>query len=76
MPGMPSEAPISSETSSGRGAVSSVLRRRLEFLEHPGKSFFLEEETGRAGYRPGMITIARGINHAERQWLREELGEK
>ncbi|GAQ54163.1 PadR family transcriptional regulator [Streptomyces acidiscabies] len=63
-----------------RGEQAAVLRRRLDFLEVP-TSFFYEgevavraEDTGDL-FRAGMLRVARATGEAEREWLREALGE-
>lgn len=58
----------------------AVLRRRLEFLERPASFFREGERLVRAEeaddpYRRGMLTVARATSRAERQWLREMLGD-
>ncbi len=57
----------------------AVLRRRLEFLDRPGRGFFRTAErplrSGQLGtpYREGMQEIARKTSAAERAWLRRML---
>ncbi|WP_194956520.1 PadR family transcriptional regulator [Aeromicrobium phoceense] len=59
----------------------AVLRRRLDFLDQPGVSFFYESDQPLAAgdvddpYRRGMLVSARETSRAQRRWIRELLGE-
>ncbi|MFI6323897.1 PadR family transcriptional regulator [Nonomuraea sp. NPDC050556] len=57
-----------------------VLQRRLDFLDAPASFFYdgerpvkAEEVTDR--FRRGMLLIARATGTAEREWLRQTIGE-
>lgn len=56
----------------------TVLRRRLDFLEHPVGFFVTDDGSARPDlvdpYRAGILTVARATRTAELAWLREQLG--
>ncbi|MFO6453435.1 MULTISPECIES: PadR family transcriptional regulator [unclassified Aeromicrobium] len=58
----------------------AVLRRRLDFLDEPGASFFYEAGQPLGAddiddpYRRGMLVSARETSRAQRRWIREVLG--
>jgi hypothetical protein len=51
----------------------AVLRRRLEFIETPGRAFFKAGDED--PFRAGMVHIARETTRVERAWLRAMLDE-
>ncbi|MEV5711697.1 EamA family transporter [Actinoallomurus sp. NPDC052274] len=61
-------------------AQATVLRRRLEFLDDPGRGFFvhddrvLRQDELTSPFRSGIQHIARATTSAERAWLGEMLG--
>ncbi|MGW1724378.1 PadR family transcriptional regulator [Streptomyces sp. NPDC002306] len=59
-------------------AQSTVLRRRLAFLEEPASFFYAGDRPLRAEevddpFRRGILTIARATSRAELTWLRDTL---
>ncbi|MEV4255031.1 EamA family transporter [Spirillospora sp. NPDC049652] len=60
-------------------AQADILRRRLEFLEDPGRGFFIDEDRAlrenelRSPFRAGIQHIARATSSAERAWLTRTL---
>jgi DNA-binding PadR family transcriptional regulator len=55
------------------GEQRAVLRRRLEFIEAPGRAFFKPGDDD--PFRAGMVHIARETTRVERAWLRAMLDE-